>query len=99
MELNKTVRICELFEIYGVLLSKTQKKLTQQHYCFDISLSEISQNEKISRQAVLDAIIKSEKKLEEYESVLHLYELKQLTKRLSGNANDIEIIKKIREII
>ena len=59
MDLKKNIEIADLFDIYGSLLTKKQYKIMQSYYDFDFSLSEIAQNEKISRSAVLDAIKKS----------------------------------------
>ena len=71
-ELEKNIRINELFDIYGELLSKTQQKMISLYYREDLSLGEISEEEGISRNAVYDSIKKGTTLLEEYESKIHV---------------------------
>lgn len=73
-ELEKNIRINELFDIYGELLSKTQQKMITLYYRDDLSLGEISEEEGISRNAVYDSIKKGTTLLEEYESKIHVLE-------------------------
>ena len=73
-ELNKTLYINELFDFYGELLSNRQKKIIIDYYEENLSLSEIAENESISRNAVYDALKKAEEALLNYEKILHLYE-------------------------
>lgn len=62
--IEETVRINRLLDIYGGLLSKTQYEIMCDYYWANLSLSEISQTRKISRTAVFDAIKKGVEKLE-----------------------------------
>ena len=73
-ELNKTLYINELFDFYGELLPNRQKKIIVDYYEENLSLSEIAENESISRNAVYDALKKAEEALLNYEKVLRLYE-------------------------
>ena len=59
-----------LYEIYGNLLTKKQLSILQDYYDKDLSLSEIAQNQEITRQAVRDIIKKGENKLFELEEKL-----------------------------
>ena len=72
--LNKTLYINDLFDFYGELLPNRQKKIIVDYYEENLSLSEIAENESISRNAVYDALKKAEESLLNYESILHLYE-------------------------
>jgi len=63
-----------LFSAYGPLLSERQRKFIDLHCNEDLSLSEIAEGESISRQAVFDAIKQGRKRLDRFESVLHLGE-------------------------
>lgn len=63
-----------LFSAYGPLLSERQRKFIDLHCNEDLSLSEIAEGEGISRQAVFDAIKQGRKRLDRFESVLHLGE-------------------------
>ena len=59
-----------LCQIYGKLLTKKQYEFLNDYYNNDFSLSEIAENNNITRQAVRDSIKKGEKKLFEYEEKL-----------------------------
>ena len=68
--MEKNVEISMLLQIYGELLTKKQYKVIDYYYNEDLSLSEIAENEEITRQGVRDIIKKGEKKLFEYEEKL-----------------------------
>ena len=68
--MEKKVEISMLWQIYGNLLTEKQSKVIDYYYNQDLSLSEIAENENITRQAVRDIIKKGEKKLFEYEEKL-----------------------------
>ena len=68
--MEEKVKISMLLEIYGNLLTEKQKELLEDYYNEDLSLSEIAENNLITRQAVRDNLKKGEKKLFEYEEKL-----------------------------
>ena len=68
--MDKKVKISMLWQIYGKLLTGKQNEYIDYYYNQDLSLSEIAENDKITRQAVRDIIKKGEKKLFEYEEKL-----------------------------
>lgn len=68
--MEKNVKISILNEFYGKLLTQKQFNFIDDYYNNDLSLSEIAENENITRQAVRDIIKKGEKKLFEYEEKL-----------------------------
>ena len=59
--MEKNVKVSILCQIYGKLLTKKQYEIITDYYDNDLSLSEIAENNKITRQAVRDIIKKSEK--------------------------------------
>ena len=65
--MEEKVKISMLCEFYGKLLTKKQFEFIDDYYNNDLSLSEIAENNDITRQAVRDIIKKGEKKLFEYE--------------------------------
>ena len=68
--MDKKVEISMLWQIYGKLLTEKQNEYIDYYYNEDLSLSEIAENDNITRQAVRDIIKKGERKLFEYEEKL-----------------------------
>ena len=70
--MEKNVQIGILLDIYGKLLTEKQRQLLEDYYNNDLSLSEIAENENITRQAVRDNLKKGENNLFEYEEKLEI---------------------------
>ena len=68
--MEKKVEVSILLEIYGKLLTKKQLDILTDYYNNDLSLSEIAENNHITRQAVNDIIKKGENKLFDLEEKL-----------------------------
>lgn len=68
--MDRNVKISILSELYGKLLTEKQEQFINDYYNNDLSLSEIAENNNITRQAVRDILKKGEKKLFEYEEKL-----------------------------
>ena len=68
--MEKKVQIGMLCEIYGKLLTKRQLSILNDYCNEDFSLTEIAENNHITRQAVNDIVKKGESKLLEYEQKL-----------------------------
>lgn len=67
---DKKVEISMLCQIYGKMLTEKQYEVINDYYNNDLSLSEIAENNNITRQAVRDIIKKGENKLFELEEKL-----------------------------
>lgn len=68
--MDKKVEVSILCQIYGKLLTEKQYELLNDYYNNDLSLSEIAENNNITRQAVNDVINKGKNKLIEIEEKL-----------------------------
>ena len=68
--MEKNVKVSILCQLYGKLLTEKQYEFLDDYYNNDLSLSEIAENNNITRQAVRDIIKKGENKLFEYEEKL-----------------------------
>ena len=68
--MEKKIELGMLCEIYGNLLTKKQKEVINDYANQDLSLTEIAENNNITRQAVNDIVKKGETKLLEYEQKL-----------------------------
>ncbi len=96
--LEKNIRVCDLFDLYGTFLSEKQQSFIKEYYFLDNSLSEIASNFQVSRQAVLDSLGKSEKKLEEFEKKLSLLQVKKLVLSLEEKSQNKQTIEKLKNL-
>ena len=80
--MEEKVEIAILLNLYGNLLTKTQKKYMDLYYNQDLSLSEIGDNENITRQAVNRNLLYSKAKLYEYEKKLKFLQKEKQIKSL-----------------
>jgi Uncharacterized protein conserved in bacteria len=65
--MEKTVHMTMLFDFFGELLTDKQKEYFDLYYNENLTLSEIAENEGISRQGVRDIIVRAEAILNETE--------------------------------
>lgn len=97
--MEKDLRYIELFEIYKDLLTDKQRELFSSHYLFDLSLSEIAEEDGGTRQSVYDAVKKVKKKLLEYEKALKIKEQREKIISLIGEIKDEKTATALREIL
>ena len=88
--MEEKVKVSILLEIYGNLLTEKQYEFMDCYYNQDLSLSEIGDNNEITRQAVRTILQKSKNKLEEYEEKLKFMQKEQKIK------NKIEKLEKTK---
>lgn len=79
-EMDKIVEQGLLYDFYGELLTEHQKQIYEDAVYHDMSLSEIAEEQGISRQGVHDLIKRCNKILADYECKLHLVEKFENTK-------------------
>lgn len=72
--LEESIVIMELYDMYQSLLTEKQKEYIEAYYFDDLSLTEISENVNVSRNAVHDLLKRSVHKLYDFEEKLHLRE-------------------------
>ncbi len=68
----KNLEVTVLLDFYGEMLTEKQRSFLEYYYNDDLSLSEIAENEGITRQGVRDAIKRAEAQLFDMESKLRL---------------------------
>ena len=74
-----------LLDFYGELLTDKQRECFDLHYNEDLSLSEIAENEGISRQGVRDVIVRAEAAMTELEDKTGLIRrFMQMQKKVQG---------------
>ena len=72
--MDKILEQTLLYDFYGELLTEHQKQIYEDVVFGDYSLSEVAEEQGISRQGVHDLVKRCNKLLQEYESRLHLVE-------------------------
>lgn len=92
------IELINLYDCYSSLLTSKQQNYFEDYYFNDLSLKEIAENENISRNAIFNQIKKLEKKLNTYESKLHLYDKSKKIKELIKTIDDENIKKKLEEL-
>ena len=76
----KNLDVVLLTDYYGEMLTENQRKFIDYYYNDDLSLSEIAENEGITRQGVRDAIKRAETQLFDMEKKLGIAERAKRTK-------------------
>ena len=66
--MEKAVYLSLLLDFYGELLTEKQREYASLYYNENLSLSEIAENDGISRQAVRDALLRAEATLRDTEA-------------------------------
>ena len=88
--------VSQLLDRYGSILSDKQRRILDGYYNNDLSLSEIAENEGITRQGVRDFVKRSELQLFELEEKLGICKkakkLKELTEKVKEGKLDINSI-------
>lgn len=105
--IDKIERVAMLYDFYGKLLTQKQQEILSLYYEQDLSLAEIAEEYKVSRQAIHDILRRTEKILEGFEEKLELVkkftsEKEKLTKvlHLLDKCNkDSSLIIQIKEVI
>lgn len=96
--MEKEILLSSLYDYYGCLLTDKQKMYFEDYYFDNLTLSEMSENYNISRNAIHKSIKEVEDKLLYYEDKLKLYnknlEINEIIKDLP-----CDIKEKISELI
>ena len=108
-DIEKYINQGTLYDFYGRLLTVHQQRIYEDVVFNDLSLSEIAENEGISRQGVSDLIKRCDKALVSYEEKLGLIKKFDETKsyvkeiqRIVGiyqNIKDEKLITEINELL
>ena len=93
----KDLYVSALLDVYGGFLSEKQRAFCEFYYNDDLSLSEIAENEGITRQGARDLISRTENQLKKFEQECGYCEKFLLLKKLAdedlaGNSQEIKQI-------
>ena len=87
--MEKIVRQALLYDFYGELLTEHQKRIYEDVVFNDMSLSEIAEEQGISRQGVHDLIRRCDRLLSGYEEKLKLVDKFQKTRKMVGEIKEL----------
>ena len=98
-----------LYDFYGELLTEHQKQIYEDVVLNDYGLSEVAQEQGISRQGVHDLVKRCSRILKEYEARLHLVErfltIKSRIEEIESSLRDTEepdreaLIRQLQDIL
>lgn len=97
--MDNQIYLSALYDYYGCLLTDKQQQYFEDYYFNNLSLSEIGENFKVSRNAIHKNIKDTEEKLKFYEKKLLLFEKSNKIKNIIEEINDEKIKERIEELI
>lgn len=87
-----------LYDFYSPLLTNLQKEYFELYYIDNLSFNEISEIKLVSKAAVSQQLSNIEKKLNEYESLLHLKKKQDEIYKILKDKVSKEILEKIENL-
>ena len=97
--MDEQEKLVLLYDYYSELFNDKQKKYFEEYYFDNLSLSEISENEGLSRNAIHKTVKNVANKLYEYEDKLKLYQKDVKLKEIITKINDKEIKKELEGLL
>lgn len=105
MEIEQIIKVSQLYDFYSELLSQKQKQYLNDYFFNDLSLTEISENYEISKQAVSNNIKRTIIELEQFEEKLNLIKLSNERlfllneiRKLTDNEEILEYINQLNKL-
>ena len=86
--MEKLIYLNNLYDIYGILLTKKQQTYFEEYYFNNLSYGEISEKYNISRNASFRQLKIIEEKLLEYEEKLKIFYKKEKINAIISNIDD-----------
>lgn len=96
--MEKIVEQGLLYDFYGELLTEHQRRIYEDVVLNDMSLSEIAQEQGISRQGVHDLVRRCDRALQGYEERLHLIERFLKVKETVGRIEKISSEEQVKRL-
>ena len=93
---SQAYRMALLFDFYGDVLTDRQKEFYDLYYNEDLSLSEIAENNGITRQGVRDVIVRAEAILSDLEDktglIRRFHAMRKQLQQVQENAQEILLL-------
>ncbi len=96
--MDKYIYLSNLYDYYGTLLTEKQQNYFEDYYFNNLSLKEISENKKVSRNAIFKQLKTIEDKLLFYENKLKLYEKNKKLLQIIEKIDDKNIKKELESL-
>ena len=96
--MDERLYLIDLYDIYSELLDDKKKVYFEYYYFDNLSLSEISENLDVSRNAVHKSLKEVKEKLNFYEEKLELYKKRKELKSIIDVIDDKKIKQKLEDI-
>ena len=97
--MDKLIYLNNLYDYYQSLLTEKQRIYFEEYYFNNLSLGEIAENYNVSRNAVFNQLKIIEKKLEEYERDLQLYQKKNKIMSIVENKLNKKELEELEELL
>ena len=97
-KLREIVNLSRLYDLYGELLNSHTREIFEAYVLDNYSLSEIAEEQNMTRQGVRDIVVRGSKKLLEFEEKLGFLEkTTRLDEKLAMTGKKLEDIKRLFE--
>ena len=97
--MNKQDKLILLFDYYGDLLSESQRNYFESYYFDNLSLSEISENNSVSRNAISKDLKLVSEKLNNFEDKLGLIKKDDKLRKIISKVKDNDLKEKLLNIL
>lgn len=97
--MDKFLYLNELYDLYKDLFTEKQQSYFEDYYYENLSLGEIAENHKVTRNAVHNQLKSVEQKLTFYEETLKLKAKKEQVKHLLKDKISDKLLEKIEDIL
>ena len=97
--MDKMIYLNTLYDIYKEMFTEKQQMYYEAYYFENLSLSEIADNNNVSRNAVHNQIKIIEEKLQELENILKINEKNNKIIKMLENKVDSKLLEEIKGIM
>ena len=97
--MDKQDKLILLFDYYGDLLSESQRNYFESYYFDNLSLSEISENYSVSRNAISKDLKLVSEKLNNFEDKLGLIKKDDKLRKIISKVKDNDLKEKLLNIL
>lgn len=98
-DMDRRIYLNNLYDYYKGLFTERQQEYFEEYYYNNLSLSEIAENNNVSRNAIHNQVKIVETRLEELENILGLYKKKEQIIDLIFNEVSEQTLEKVENLL